>query len=636
MPKWIWQSNNAKQDEHVDFFACFSYKKEYGRAILKLSVDSEYGLYINGKFVSFGQYPDYPHYKVYDEIDVSSYVNEGKNALAIEAWYFGESTSTYIKGDAGVWFEITCGDKTLCQSNETVLSRLSKTYASYRCKSITPQIGYTYSYDATKEDAWKTGDGDGFMPSVAFDRQAPEIERPIKRLETKMGRAGTRIKQENGRILFDFGEELVGAFCLKFSSDTEQNIKICWGEHIVDGWVRDIIDNRDFSIEYTAKRGKNDYTGYFRRLGLWYMEIRYENEPQDLQVEILPREYPLTELPFDCKDKELQKIYDVCVNTLKLCMHDHYEDCPWREQALYAMDSRNQMLCGYYAFQEYAFPRACLKLMSEDRRADGLLSICYPTGIDLTIPSFGLHYFTEVREYAEHSGDWNFVREIMPKLTDLLSAYERNRTDNGLIPTFVGANYWNFYEWADGLEGTLHEAESQKTDLVLNCLYSLALHHFAYMCEKLQIANAYGARAQEINALIRERFYAKKKNAYTMYENTEVFSELGNALAVLCGAVTNEQAQAICEMLASENAWTKITLSMKCFKYDALLKADKEKYRAYILDDIKKVYNKMLATGATTVWETEKGESDFDNAGSLCHGWSALPVYYLQKLTQKG
>ena len=34
---------------------------------------------------------------------------------------------------------------------------------------------------------------------------------------------------------------------------------------------------------------------------------------------------------------------------------------------------------------------------------------------------------------------------------------------------------------------------------------------------------------------------------------------------------------------------------------------------------------KMLAL------QTELGEQDFDKAGSLCHGWSALPVYYLWK-----
>ncbi|MBR1677551.1 MAG: ROK family protein [Clostridia bacterium] len=39
-----------------------------------------------------------------------------------------------------------------------------------------------------------------------------------------------------------------------------------------------------------------------------------------------------------------------------------------------------------------------------------------------------------------------------------------------------------------------------------------------------------------------------------------------------------------------------------------------------------------LYSGATTFWETEKGECDFDGAASLCHGWSAIPVYYLSEI----
>ena len=27
-----------------------------------------------------------------------------------------------------------------------------------------------------------------------------------------------------------------------------------------------------------------------------------------------------------------------------------------------------------------------------------------------------------------------------------------------------------------------------------------------------------------------------------------------------------------------------------------------------------------------------KGDADFENAGSLCHGWSAMPIYYYNKL----
>ena len=39
----------------------------------------------------------------------------------------------------------------------------------------------------------------------------------------------------------------------------------------------------------------------------------------------------------------------------------------------------------------------------------------------------------------------------------------------------------------------------------------------------------------------------------------------------------------------------------------------------------------MLDEGATSAWETKIGASDFSNAGSLCHGWSAVPVYYYNK-----
>jgi hypothetical protein len=34
----------------------------------------------------------------------------------------------------------------------------------------------------------------------------------------------------------------------------------------------------------------------------------------------------------------------------------------------------------------------------------------------------------------------------------------------------------------------------------------------------------------------------------------------------------------------------------------------------------------MLRENATTFWETIEGARDFANAGSLCHGWSAIPI----------
>ena len=114
-----------------------------------------------------------------------------------------------------------------------------------------------------------------------------------------------------------------------------------------------------------------------------------------------------------------------------------------------------------------------------------------------------------------------------------------------------------------------------------------------------------------------------------MYEGERSYSELGQSLAILSGVAEGDIAKSLCSRLASDNGWTGVSLSMKCFKYDALISVDREGFKDYIFSDIKRVYGKMLDAGDTTVWETEDGESDFNNAGSLCHGWSAMPIYYL-------
>lgn len=627
---WIWQNDNAKPDEHVQFLAKFDYKTSDGATKLVISADTDYIVYLNGKIVEFGQYPDFPHYKVYTEYELSPVV--GENVLGVEVWYKGVDTQTYFTGKAGLFFEVRSDAGVLAESNEKVLSRISPTYLSYATKEINRQLGFTYSYDANKEDGWKSGDTTGFAPAVLVKVADTLLPRPIKKLETLRPYAGKLIKQDGNRYLFDFSREEVGVFRLRFNTKSSQKLKICWGEHIVDGWVRDIIGTRDFSIEYTAKAGDNDFMGRYIRLGMRYVEIRAESELSDLSVAILPRIYPLNKFPYSCTDKDLQPIYDVCERTLELCMHDHYEDCPWREQALYAMDSRNQMLCGYYAFREFAFARASLKLMSEDRREDGLLSICTPAGVDLTIPSFSLHYFTEVREYCDYSGDFDFAKEIYSKLKSILDVFFARQGADGLIRTFTGTNFWNFYEWStDSLSSEPYRSDPERVDVVLNGLFSIALQHFGYISDKIGVENDYLEIADKVNQGINQKFLTKD-GLYRTCDGDDVYSELAQSICVLCGAADKDTAKRICEGLAGDNDWTKITLSMKCFKYDALLKTDAPKYRDCVLSEIKSVYNIMLDAGATSVWETEKGEKDFDNAGSLCHGWSALPVYYFHLL----
>lgn len=91
-------------------------------------------------------------------------------------------------------------------------------------------------------------------------------------------------------------------------------------------------------------------------------------------------DYPVQRIGRKFEDKTMRKIYDVSVYTLRQCMHEHYEDCPWREQALYTMDSRNQMLCGYYAFRGARYQRANLVYISKGSARTGCSACVSPAG----------------------------------------------------------------------------------------------------------------------------------------------------------------------------------------------------------------------------------------------------------------
>ena len=629
MANWIWLKDGEMTNSFGEFYIPFNYSG--GKVTFRISVDSEYALYIGGEYVSSNQYSDFPHYKIYDEIDITKYLTVGDNSIAVEVWYMGEGNASYFPGNAGLWYEILLDGKKVAESGENTLSRLSRVYENGLKKKICSELGFTYHYDANKEDGWKTGSLDGFTNSVLTQAMQP-LPRPVKRLEILPLRKGELIKNEKS-YLFDLGEEEVGYLKFRIFSSKKQRINIAFGEHIKDGGVRRFYEHRDFSYEVTLREGITEFANYMRRIGARYLEITSEDEIQVEYIGLVPCAYPLKKVQKDFGNDLRNKIYEVGMRTLELCIHDHIEDCPSREQGLYTMDSRNQMLCGYYAFEEFEMPRACLLLISKDnQRDDNLLPTCAPEKADLCIPSFVLHYFRQLYEYAVYSKDTSLIKEVMPRIKLMIDTFLGNMKD-GLVMTFKGKRFWNFYEWkrelkcADETETHIKVHTEDEFEAPLNCLLSMALDFMQKMCDMIGEKADYLSIKEEIDKKTFERFYNKEKGLFVIRDGKEEYSELVNAFAILCGAAKGEIAVKIAEKLASDNDMVPCTLSMRCFKYDALLSIDKEKYKDYILCDIDEKYKKMLDAGATTFWETELGADDI-NAGSLCHGWSAMPVYY--------
>ncbi len=625
--RWIWVEQEGKPDTFGEFFDEFLW--EEGEVNCLLSCDGDYTLFINGQYVSSNQYGDFEWYKSYDTIDITPYLKKGKNAFAVLVWHFGINTQRSIKAQAGVIFEVKMSEKTLLASGENTKARYSKAYRQGVQKKVTRQLGLSFAYDATKEDGWALS-GQDCNFAVMVKKNCTFIPRPNERLKLLQRVHGTLIYAENNRYIIDLGKEIVGLPFLSFTSKMEQKIRVAWGEDLQEGSVRRIIHDRDFSFDYVAKQGKNDFTHYILRCACRYLEIHTEAPIELEAVGLLPQVYPVTEKRITLDNELDQKIYDACVNTLKLCMMEHYVDTPWREQCLYVYDSRNQALFGYSAFEggNVAYARSNLKLISQDRREDGLLAICYPCGADLTIPSFSLYYFIQVREYLQHTRDLSLAEEVYDKLISVLNVFIGNRKD-GLVMKFEGSSHWNFYDWSPYLDGELHGAESAIPDLMANLLFILALKNLREIDEMLGKKFAYADLLAEGEKRTREVFYRPNKGLYAMNVNGEEFTVLGNALAILAGLTDGQESEYICEKIVG-NELIDCSLSMKIFKYDALLLVDKGRYQVWVEREIRREYGQMVETG-NTVWETIDGAAAFGNAGSLCHGWSAIPIRYLGK-----
>ena len=266
---------------------------------------------------------------------------------------------------------------------------------------------------------------------------------------------------------------------------------------------------------------------------------------------------------------------------------------------------------------------------SKDTRNGDLLSICYPAGGTLAIPSFSLYYFISMKEYIDHTGDTTLAKELYEKLISVMEVFVKN-ADGGLAHRFAGDENWNFYDWSDFSDGKCGKAEPPIADCYINLLFVIALDSFEHICERAGLPFPYVGMADKMRKLINEHFYVGD-GRYTVVEGAEQYHNLVNALAILSGAAKGEVAKLSAERI-TEGKLSDCSLSMKVLEYDALLSVNTEKYSGFILDEIRTNYKKMLDYGSDTVWETIDGESAFYNAGSLCHGWSSIPIYIYHKL----
>lgn len=701
----FWIDRPSSLNLYVWFYDSFHLQTLRENMRLYIRADSQYLVWVNGVFAGFGQYADYETHPVFDTYDVTSLLFSGNNTITVLGYCTGENCSIYRAGTPGICCSLVDDSETVFTFSRKTLCKVNEAYESGEIERISPQLSFSFRYHADRDGQYYQC---AYVPDSSWEPVMKQktcllYPRPIKKMQIMerhpvmiigQGMVSEKIQtsfsgermykaylsarpwtelvpsapfpcrlpsdqgiffaasqstEEGIYLVLDMGEEECGYLNLDLRVPAGTRVDIAFGEHLDDLRVRSFTFDciRNFAGVFYGSGKRDNFVHYFKRIGCRYLQLHINaNEFTLYYAGLLPAYYPvhIQKAPSFSEFID-QKIYDTGIRTLRLCMHEHYEDCPWREQALYAMDSRNQMLCGYYAFHEFVFARESIQLLALGQRPNGLLELCAPALISVTIPAFSLIWILELQEYVDYSQDVLFGETMLPVAEKILHFFRERQVDG--LCTFLHDNeYWNFYDWQSGLVGSEEDIngllpDEIRFDAPLCAFYILALDAFGKLARKCGLNEKEKAcenEKQEMSARTVTMFWDGERNCFASYFSDGKqyhFCELTQSLFLCAGICDKKTEPDLARLLLTpDSALLPVTLSYKIFYYDALIHVSNS-YVKNVFEDIRNVWGNMICKGATSFWETSEGACAFGSAGSLCHGWSAIPVYYYHRYETK-
>ncbi|WNC69146.1 alpha-L-rhamnosidase N-terminal domain-containing protein [Thalassotalea nanhaiensis] len=113
---WIWHEKGSNNNLML-FRKSFTLTGDAVNAVLKITASSVYKLYVNGEYVNRGPARSAPHHQSFDQLNISSLLQLGKNTLAIQVHAQDMLNSYASPGRAGLLAELLLNDKILVKTD---------------------------------------------------------------------------------------------------------------------------------------------------------------------------------------------------------------------------------------------------------------------------------------------------------------------------------------------------------------------------------------------------------------------------------------------------------------------------------------------------------------------------------------
>ena len=446
------------------------------------------------------------------------------------------------------------------------------------------------------------------------------------------------------------GEEMTGYISLVLSAGKSADITLTYAEayvqeeHVGPDHValkKDRLDQKNGHLEgyqdnyHVAGLGTQDEPEiyepfWFRTFRFVQLRIKTGAEPLTLQhFDYQETGYPLeVSTSVKTSDESLSDIWEISERTLRRCMHETYEDCPYYEQLQYVMDSRTQILYTYSVSTDDRLARKCIDDLARAQRYDGLLNCSYPNCNPNIIPGFSIYYILMIYDHMMYFGDHKLVEKYMPTVERILQFFEEHLSEKGYVGKTGGLimeeAFWSFIDWAQEWNPTsgMPPAGLKGPITMESLLYIYGLQHAAKLAEYLgrkDEASQFTERAVKIQNAVRT-YCINTDGMVQDGPGVEEYSQHCQVFACLTDTIDIDQAREnIFRTIQDKDHFAQCTVAMRFYLFRALEKTDLYAYT----DQYWEAWRTMIKNHCTTCVESEA------YARSECHAWGSLVLYEL-------
>lgn len=454
-------------------------------------------------------------------------------------------------------------------------------------------------------------------------------------------------------IEIDAGEEMTGFPHAAFEGGMNAKVTFLYSEAYVQNEFegpehipvkKDREDKRNGHLTgYSDKYhlyGEGDEKRAENYLPFWFRTFRFIQitiETADDPLIFVSYNYRETGYPLEIRtrvttsDPVMAGIQEISERTLRRCMHETYEDCPYYEQLQYLMDTRAEMLFTYQMSGDDRLARKCITDMQRAQRYDGLLNCNYPNCNSNVIPGFSLYYIHMVHDHMMYFGDRDLVKSSIPTIEGILDFFHRNLNEQGLVAKIGGlldkARFWSFIDWAKEWNDTNGMPSAGLTGpLTMESLM------YVYGLQKAVDLLSYLGRLDQAEAYSREAAFVQKavlthcmgkRGMLTDGPGIEQYSQHCQVFAALTGTGDRETLKKNLVTTIKDTSYTQCAIAMRFYLFRALEKLDIYE----LTEQFWKPWHIMLDNHCTTCVESEA------YARSECHGWGAIALYELPAVT---